>query len=480
MKLTLRKEKTVDASKLDPVEKDLEESITVRGGQSPTKKPFSLFGFITKGLAILIPVALFAAAIPYAISVGSSVLQPFFKAANFTITGNSSAFSSLKKEPSLLKESNGLTNILIVGIDTRARGSRLLNTDTIILAMYNHKYNEVAMMSFPRDLNINYPNTPSFGKINATYAYGEMRKSGSGIEYLKQLIESITGRKIHYHVMVDLKGFTTIVDLLGGVDVNVDTAFSGDYPTESYGWITVNFKKGMNHMNGARALQYARIRYAYPYVEASDFARARRQQKVIQAVIDKAVKTETLHNTKKVFEIMGTVAKNIKINRVTPEDVQAGLNILLDKGKPASYSMVLDPGAGGYGRLIKRGSGYLYTLEPTAGRNNWSNIKSFIKDYAAAPGLVTISKPIYVYNNGATDFNAKVNSMNSRYYYATFKNGGAPKGLPNKGVYNISGSKYTSTAKYLASVYKIPYIEVTAATVVPKPKNCPIVIVLGK
>jgi LCP family protein required for cell wall assembly len=479
MKLSLRKEKKIDPTKLDPIENDSKETVVTRSVAKPPHKG-RFWRFISKFFAVAIPVLLFAGAIPYAITIGSPLVQKFFKATNFTITGNSSAFSTLKKEPELLKESNGLTNVLIVGIDTRAKGSKLLNTDTIILAMYNHNYNEVAMISFPRDLNVNYPGTPSYGKINATYAYGEMRKSGSGIEYLKQLIESITGRKIHYHVMVDLKGFTTIVDQLGGVDVYVDTAFSGDYPTEKLGWITVNFKKGNNHMNGTRALQYARIRYAYPGSEASDFARARRQQKVIQAVIDKAVKNETLQNTKKVFEIMGTVASNIKINRVTPEDVQAGLNILLTKGKPASYSMVLDPGAGGYGRLIKRGSGYLYTLEPTAGRNNWSQIKSFVKDYAAAPGLVTIKKPIYVYNGGATDFNAKVNSLNSRYYYADFINGGAPKGLPVKGVYNIGGTAYISTAKFLASVNKVPYFEVTETTVVPKPKNCPIVIVLGK
>lgn len=479
MKLSLRREKKVDPTILDPIEDDLKETVTTRGSVARTTRG-TAFRVILKIFALLIPTVLFVVALPYAITVGSPLVQKFFKATNFTITGSSSAFSTLKKEPELLKESNDLTNVLIVGIDTRAKGSKLLNTDTIILAMYNHKYNEVSMISFPRDLNVNYPGTPSFGKINATYAYGEIRKSGSGIEYLKQLIESISGRKIHYHVMVDLKGFTTIVDQLGGVDVYVDTAFSGDYPTDKLGWITVNFKKGTNHMNGTRALQYARIRYAYPYSEASDFARARRQQKVIQAVIDKATKTETLQNTKKVFEIMGTVASNIKINRVTPEDVQAGLSILLNKGKPASYSMVLDPGAGGYGRLIKRGTGHLYTLEPTAGRNNWSQVKSFIKDYAAAPGLVTINKAIYVYNNGAPDFNAKVNSLNSRYYYADFKNGGAPKGLPAKGVYNIGGKNYVSTAMFLASVNKVPYFEVTETTVVPKPKNCPIVIVLGK
>lgn len=477
MNLRFKRTKKPDPTHLEP-----ETDVTPTNTKPSKSKSFGrhLFGTILKLFAFLIPIGLIGVALPYGIMQGSGVLQPFFKAANFTVNGSSTAFSTLKKEPSLRKDSSNMTNVLIVGIDTRAKGSKLLNTDTIILASYNHKTNEVAMISFPRDLNVNYPNTPSIGKINATYAYGEMRKDGGGIEYLRQLIESISGQKIQYHVMVDLKGFTSIIDLLGGVDVNVDTAFTGDYPTETYGWTTVSFKKGVVHMNGNKALQYARIRHAYPYSEASDFARAKRQQKVIQAVIDKATKVETLQNTKKIFEILGAVAQNIKINRVTPEDIEAGLLILKDKGKPVSYSMVLDPAAGGYGRLIRRGSGYLYTLEPAAGKNNWSQVKSFIKDYAAAPGLVTLKSPIYVYNNGKENFNTAFNNMNSRYYYADFRNGGSQKNLPKTGVYNLGGSKTATAAQYLANTYKIPLQTVDDSVTVPKPKGAAIVIVLGK
>lgn len=479
MKLSFIKRKKNDPTHLDPKEANI---VTTKFITPKVMRKSPVLGVLLKLLAILIPVLLVGYVLPYGVVLGARVIQPFFKAANFTVNGSSTAFDSLKKDPTLRKDSGGMTNILIVGIDTRSKGSKLMNTDTLILASYNHKTNEIAMMSYPRDLNVNYPNTPSFGKINATYAYGEMRKSGSGIEYLKQLIESISGQKIHYHVMVDLQGFITIVDLLGGVDVNVDVAFTGDYPTETFGWTEVTFKKGVSHMNGNRALQFARIRYAYPGTEASDFARARRQQKVIQAVIDKATKVETFQNTKKIFEILGAVAQNIKINRVTPEDIEAGLTILKDKGKPASFSMVLDTAAGGWGRLIKRGAGYLYTLEPIAGRNNWSQVKAFTKDYATTPGLVTIKKPIYVYNNGKDNFSSVLNSMNSRYYYADFRNGGSAKGLPKAGVYNLNGQSSSSTAKFLASVNKIPYVEVDSASTVsvPKPKGAMIVIVLGK
>ncbi len=478
MKLSFHKQKKIDPSHLEPADKS---EVTHFRAPITGKKKFSFLGFLLKSVAVLLPIALLAVAVPYAITLSASVLQPFFKAANFTVNGSSSAFDTLKREPTLRKDSSGMTNILIVGVDTRAKGSKLMNTDTIILASYNPKTNEIAMMSYPRDLNVNYPNTPSFGKINATYAYGEMRKSGAGMEYLRQLIENISGQKIQYHVMVDLKGFTTIIDLLGGVDVIVDQTFTGDYPTETYGWMTVKFKKGVDHMNGTRALQFARIRHAYPGTEASDFARARRQQKVIQAVIDKAMKAETLQNTKKIFEIMGTVAANIHINKVTPEDVEAGLLILKDKGKPTSYSMVMDPAAGGYGRLIKRGAGYLYTLEPSAGRNNWSQVKAFSKDYAAAPGLVTLQSNITVYNNGKDGFTSAYSALRSRYYYADFINGGAPKGLPKAGVYNIGGKSTETAAQFLATANKLPYVSVDSTmTGIPKPKGTSIVIVLGK
>lgn len=450
--------------------------------QSQSNNPFSRAIQVTgKVILALIPFLLLVAALPYALWVSSSIIQPFFQAANFTINGTSEAFSTLKKEPTLMHAPNGNTNILIVGIDTRAKGSRLLNTDTIILASYNPKSNDIAMLSFPRDLNVNYPNTPSIGKINATYAYGEMRKPGGGMEYLRQLIQSISGQKIQYYVMVDLKGFQTIIDQLGGVDVNVDTAFTGRYPTKTYGWMNVKFKKGKMHMDGNVALQFARVRHAFPGVEASDFARARRQQKIIQAVIDKATKAENLQNVKTIFDILGTVATNVKINRITPEDIQAGLNILKNEGKPVSSSLVLDPAAGGFNRLIKRGSGYLYTLRPSAGVNNWSQVKAFVKDYFSAPALPTANTLICVYNGGTSSFSSTYRSLTSRFYYADFKNCGNTTKQDKGTVYNLGGSKYESSAKFIASTYKLKFVDATDTSVTaPRPKDGKIVIVLGK
>lgn len=431
------------------------------------------FSFVTAA-AIIIPIIALFVIVPSLLGTLATVLQPFFKAANFTVAGAVGS-NSVKHEPELLKDAEGMTNILIVGIDTREKGSKLANTDTIILATYNSKSHEVSMVSFPRDLHVNYPNSPSFGKINATYALGEARKTGSGMEYLRTLIENISGQKIHYHAMIDLKGFATIIDQLGGIDVTVDTAFSGRYPTENYGWVNVNFAKGDVHLNGDMALKFARIRYASPGSEASDFARAKRQQKIIKAVIEKATKVETLQNPKTIIEILGSVAANIKVNRISMDDIAAGLIIMKEQGIPQTFSLVLDPSAGGsYGRLITTSS-----LEPAAGAKNWSQVTAFIKEYVHAPALVSQKPIICLYNAGRADYAKQVSAIKSRFYFTSVKDCGTFT-ADSSIVYNVGGQSFAGSARYLASQYAAGnFVEASDASVeAPRGKDSPISVVL--
>jgi len=439
---------------------------------------------VTRFFIFIIGIVIFFGLIPYYIYELATIGQSFIKSTNFTIESNTIAADSFKKDPTLKRDSKGKTNIMIVGIDTRPSkkaGSGLRNTDTIILASYDEKTNRVSMLSFPRDLIVPYPDTSYYGKINAVYAYGENRKKGGGLEYLKKLIESISGTKIQYYGMVDLNGFIKIIDLLGGIDVYVDRAFRGRHPTFNNRWEYVNFKQGWQHMNGTNALRYARIRYAYPYSEASDFARARRQQKVIQAVIEKAQKQENLQNPKTVFEILKTVAGNIRLSQVTPEDIEAGVIMMKDKGKPTTFSMVLDPSAAKYSIIRVGGYGTGYTLTPKAGLKNWSSVKSFIGDYFNEPQLITSSKTIYIYNGGRSSYSKDYSSLRSRFYYVNFYNAGSTNQITKGAVYNFGGSSYEPTAKFLASYLKIDFVtDKEKLDKAPKPKGVPIVIVLGK
>ena len=222
-----------------------------------------------------------------------------------------------QKEPELKKDSTGVyTNILIVGIDTRTK-LKTLNTDVIIVASYNHKTKDVVMISIPRDFctKVN-PSKTSYGKINSAYSIYEAKEKGGGLEGLKGVVEEITGMEIQYYAMINFNGFVELVDAVGGLYINVENSFTDyKYPAEQgYGTQTISFKAGPQLMDGDTALKYARSRQSQQNGEGSDYARAKRQHKVIDAFIKKILSTETLLNPSKLMSLLSSVQDNIKIS----------------------------------------------------------------------------------------------------------------------------------------------------------------------
>lgn len=358
-------------------------------------------------------------------------------------------------KPELKKDSEGKTNVLLVGIDTRESGQVELNTDTIILASYDHETHRLAMLSFPRDLAVQFPGRSDFTRINSMYAIGERQKKGTGLGKLVEVVSGLSGRDIHYYAMVDLKGFIDAIDVVGGISIYLEYDISGLYPTETYGYKKVSFKRGWNEMNGEQALQYSRIRKGVtPKSEESDFARSRRQQEVIQAVIDKAVKNETLLNPTRVMELLGVASKNLTVSEFRLEDVQAGVGILKDKGKPVSYSYVIDLYAGGsVGKLISVINFNPYLLGPVQGYGKWAELKKFIALYFTEPSLATMKKTVSVYAGDTASANL-AKAFQSKYYYApitvTTNQKVFGETIPHGRVYAIGGRAYEVTAKFVA------------------------------
>jgi len=361
-------------------------------------------------------------------------------------------------QPKLAKDQDGKTNVLLVGIDTRETGPVELSTDTIILCSYDDKTNRLAMLSFPRDLAVSYPGRTELTRINSIYAIGEYTKKGIGLEKLREVVQTISGKSIQYYAMVDLKGFIDAIDVVGGVDVYLNTDISGLYPMKQgkYDWYQrVYFKRGWNHMTGETALQYSRIRtHVIPVSEGTDFGRARHQQQIIQAVLDKVSKTETLLDAKKVLKLAGVASKNLEMSKVSMEDVQAGVNIMKDKGKPTSFSYVFDLYSGGsVRRLVKEISWNPYMLGPSAGKTNWSDIKSFVAMYTIEPQLAAMTKKVLIYTDGTPEKAGVAKSFQKKHYYAnmmvTAKN---PPGISTKGfVYAVGGKQYEVLAQFVAS-----------------------------
>jgi LCP family protein required for cell wall assembly len=172
------------------------------------------------------------------------------------------------------------TNILVLGLDSRPGEGDVTRTDTMLLVTVDPADLYVGMLSIPRDL---YVEIPGYGeqRINAAHVIGESATPGSGPALAAQTIEYNFGVPVHRTVRLNFEGFLAIVDAAGGVTIDVPEAFTDyEYPTPDYGTMVVSFEAGEQHMDGERALQYARIRHG-----SSDFERAARQQQVIAALI---------------------------------------------------------------------------------------------------------------------------------------------------------------------------------------------------
>ncbi|MCD7763576.1 MAG: LCP family protein [Lachnospiraceae bacterium] len=170
------------------------------------------------------------------------------------------------------EESEGITNILLIGQDTRVSGTRE-RSDSMILISINSDTDSVNMISFMRDLYVQIPGY-SDNRINASYQFG-------GAELLDEVIEKNFGVTIDYNVEIDFDGFQDVIDLLGGVDITLTSTEASYFQNAGY-----SVSEGTNHVYGEFALLYARTRYVSTATEANDFGRTQRQRAVITSLFN--------------------------------------------------------------------------------------------------------------------------------------------------------------------------------------------------
>ncbi len=175
-------------------------------------------------------------------------------------------------------------HILLLGTDARPEENGPTRTDAMVLVRLERSSSRVSMLSFPRDLWVRYPSLETSGRINAAYALGEKEFGpGGGAALAKATVGKLLGLKVDYFVLVNFQGFKTLIDRLGGITLDVpEDLYDPAYPTDDYRTIEVRFKAGKQHMDGERALIYARTRHA-----DSDFGRNQRQQLVLMAIFDR-------------------------------------------------------------------------------------------------------------------------------------------------------------------------------------------------
>ncbi len=227
-------------------------------------------------------------------------------------------------DPSKLRvEGDGRINILMMGRGGEGHDGADL-TDTIILASINPIDKEAGLVSIPRDLYVNVPNQGSM-KINQVFYTGKMsvlnrysnpnddvkkQADQAGFDMLEDTVEGVLGIPVHYHVMIDFKGFEKAINTVGGVDINAPSAVREQMLINNQPYY-LNVKKGWQHMGGFEALAYSRSRYTSA---RGDFDRAERQRLMLMALKEKVFSLGTFSNPAKLSQLIDNFGNHVQTN----------------------------------------------------------------------------------------------------------------------------------------------------------------------
>ncbi|NTU80888.1 MAG: LCP family protein [Chloroflexales bacterium] len=181
-------------------------------------------------------------------------------------------------------------NVLLVGVDRRESLEEGVRSDTLILVHIDPAGGWAGMLSIPRDSMVQVPHL-GLQKINTAYTYGfnntaELYGEGTppesgGGALAAETVEAFLGLQVDYIAQIDFRGFQRVVDTIGGVTVDVERPLLDPaYPTDDYGYERIFIPAGLQVMDGATALRYARSRHS-----SSDFDRSARQQQVLRAIL---------------------------------------------------------------------------------------------------------------------------------------------------------------------------------------------------
>lgn len=176
---------------------------------------------------------------------------------------------------------DGVTNILLIGNDSRVNGEDG-RSDAMILVSISNRTKTIYMTSLLRDIYVEIPGHES-NRLNAAYAFG-------GPELLLETIKQNLDIEVNRYVQVNFQAFANLIDAVGGVEleltndeVQLVNAYLNEYNMLENRPIDTDYlpadASGLLHLNGPQALAYSRNRYI-----GSDFGRTERQRKILEAV----------------------------------------------------------------------------------------------------------------------------------------------------------------------------------------------------
>lgn len=214
--------------------------------------------------------------------------------------------------------------MLLLGIDSEQddiRKSSSFNGDTIMMVTFDPETLSTTMFSIPRDTYVKMACGGRTTKIN--------HASWGGTSCMVKTVENLTGIKIDYYAKINFKGVVDLVNILGGINIDVPVKFCEQNSDRQWGDKTICLEPGMQKLDGEQALALARHRKTLPL---GDFQRGQNQQLVVEGMIG------SLKNVKSVedfYKILDTIGKNMDTNMTTEEMLSfynIGKNLLLKSG----------------------------------------------------------------------------------------------------------------------------------------------------
>ncbi|HUX85946.1 MAG TPA: LCP family protein [Chloroflexota bacterium] len=263
-------------------------------------------------------------------------------------------------------------------------------TDSMMLVVVDPAHKTLSLLSFPRDswVPMSFNGTTSiYSKINTAYAFAEdpslypdrlskyTGSKGPGT-FAADTVSNLLGVPIRYYLALDFTGFRQMIDAVGGIDVIAPDSFSALYPANddpsiNANWITVRFVKGMQHMNGERAIEYARAREVLDNnSEGSDFARARRQRLIMESFKSRLFEPGGLVHLPQLLAIAAT---HVDTNYGVPDAAQLsqlalGWKDLKIYQSALTFNNYLEEATGSDGA---------YLLVPSASDHTWGQVRAF-------------------------------------------------------------------------------------------------------
>ena len=222
--------------------------------------------------------------------IAVALILVFLAAGLYVLVGKVYAemnYEEIESVSSSPMKEEGVTNILLIGNDSRENGEDG-RSDAMILLSISNKTKKIYMTSLLRDMYVEIPGYKD-NRLNAAYSYG-------GAELLMETIEQNFDIHISRYVLVNFEAFANLVDAVGGVDLELtgkEVEYVNGYLVE-YNILLGrpegtdyfdDLSGGMVHLNGPQALAYCRNRYI-----GTDFGRTERQRKVLTEVIHKLPK----------------------------------------------------------------------------------------------------------------------------------------------------------------------------------------------